>query len=251
LSRLSRLCSRRVTLTLVALTLVALFSSSLDAAPLAERWLHPVDIGLHVEQGAVRERSVSERELWQLFAQGTSQLTAKGRARYAEAKRRLAQAVRPPASRRLDPAYRALDEPPFARVHELSSRRVRVFVLHKTGVSRWHHFFRLLDALLVERSPAVDRAFGLPALEGLLGTTYRGVGHGTTFEAAVRLLGDSFDEYLGQSPDFRNIYYPQHNLELVVQAGRVMILHRRRPGWMSLPAAPDGGPRSKVRLHGP
>jgi hypothetical protein len=46
------------------------------------------------------------------------------------------------------------------------------------------------------------------------------------------LLGGDYYEYAGQSPQYRNIYYEEYNLEIIIQNERVKYIQKGKPGWM-------------------
>jgi hypothetical protein len=105
----------------------------------------------------------------------------------------------------------------------------------QTGVSRWHHFYDLIAWYLVDRSPSIDKAFFLTQQEAEYRVRYLGFGHGDPFADLAGKLGPDFVEYPGQSPSFRELYYPAHNLSVTIQDGIIKMLKHEKPGWAEPP----------------
>ncbi len=196
-------------------------------APLPpEHWYRPVDIGEHVDVGGVRPEVVPPTQVLNWFTE--RRFTPEGEKHFGGIAATLPDP--PPAAHAHDPAYRRVATPTLgAKVREFSERRARVWVLRSTGTSRWHHFFTLVSELVVDRTAGVDAVLGLSELEAQYSASFAGVRHGMKFSELPR-LGPCRD-YQGQSPDFRNVYCEEHDIEIVVQDGIVKYVHRGRPSW--------------------
>ncbi len=117
-------------------------------------------------------------------------------------------------------------------IHGFSRTNIRLYVSFIYGHSRWHHYDILLKAFLIERDNYIDGVFKLKEQELRYSFTYNGVGHGTTSRGLEEKLGNDYVEYMGQSPQYRNIYYELHDIEVIIQDGIVKYLCTGRPDWM-------------------
>jgi hypothetical protein len=118
-------------------------------------------------------------------------------------------------------------------VKEFSARRARIFVVITLGHSRWHHYYFLLKNFIIDRNNEIDHIFKLNKLQETYTATYQTIGHGSSYEQVENILGNEYFEYTGQSPQLRNIYYEDHNLEVVIQDFHVKYITKNRPGWMN------------------
>lgn len=215
-------------------------SGSPERAPAAdpERWYRVVDIGVHVRRGASAPTTVAEDELVRWFErQGlTSQLTPAGKQHFGS----LAEGLAPeaPDVHAGDRNYRPLDGELSVVVSSFSDRHVELRVLRRTGASRWHHYFDLVDELLVARTVAVDERLGLVALHAQYALQVCGVGHGARLGDVIAKLGPQWQEYPGQSPSFRRLYFARCEATAVVQDDIVMYFEPGRPTWLEQAAPP-------------
>ena len=122
--------------------------------------------------------------------------------------------------------------PVSAEIYRFSKSKAEIHINFLYGYSRWHHYYIVLGDLSVERDPYVDEVFNLNELEKRYSYSFNGVAHGTPFEEAERILGNDYYEYAGQSPQYRDIYYEHHNIEVIVQDWRVKYIQKGKPAWM-------------------
>jgi len=48
-------------------------------------------------------------------------------------------------------------------------------------------------------------------------------------------IWDNPHEYMGQSPQYRNIYYEKEDIEIIIQDFIVKYIQKGKPGWMDTP----------------
>ena len=215
-------------------------SGNPERAPAAdpERWYRVVDIGVHVRRGASAPTTVAEDEVVRWFErQGlASQLTLEGKQHFG----RLAEGLAPeaPDVHAGDRSYRPLEGALSVVVSSFSERRVELQVLRRTGASRWHRYFDLVSELLIERTSAVDERLGLVALHAQYALEVCGVAHGARLGDVMAKLGPQWQEYPGQSPSFRRLYFARCEATAVVQDGIVMYFEPGRPTWVEQDSPP-------------
>jgi len=117
-------------------------------------------------------------------------------------------------------------------VKEFSDKRVRVYIVFTLGHSRWHHYHILLKNYLIDRDETVDGIFRINELEELYAATFQELGHGASFLEVLKSLGLNYREYIGQSPQYRNLYFPDHDLEVIIQDGYLKYLRQGKPAWV-------------------
>lgn len=131
-----------------------------------------------------------------------------------------------------DPQFLAdADAPVDVLVQEFSKDTVRVSIVFSLGHSRWHHYYIQLKDYRFRRNETVDRIFRLKKLEETYTATYKDIGNGSSFTDVLRALGLNFLEYSGQTPQYRNLFFPDHNLEVVLQNDQVKFIQMERPSW--------------------
>ncbi|MBN1198218.1 MAG: WG repeat-containing protein [Bacteroidales bacterium] len=116
-------------------------------------------------------------------------------------------------------------------VQEFSNNTVRVSIVFSLGHSRWHQYSILLKDYSISRNETVDRIFRLKHLEEVYTATYKDIGNGSSFTDVLRTLGINYVEYAGQTPQYRNLFFPDHNLEVVLQDNQVKFIQQGRPAW--------------------
>lgn len=132
-----------------------------------------------------------------------------------------------------DPLFQADQEAPIEiMVKEFSKDMVRVAIVFTIGHSRWHQYVLVLRDYLIDRNKTVDRIFRLKQMEERYAATFMDIGHGSTFAAVLRAFGLNYREYAGQSPQYRELWFPGHDLEVVIQDGLVKYLHKGKPAWV-------------------
>lgn len=203
-----------------------------------ERWYRVVDIGVHVRRGTSAPTVGTDDEVVRWFErQGlASRLTLEAKQHFG----RLAAALAPeaPDAHAGDRNYRRLDGELTVVVSSFSERRVELRVLRRTGASRWHHYFDLVSELRIARTSAVDERLGLAALQAQYALEVCGVGHGARLGEVMAKLGPQWQEYPGQSPSFRRLYFARCEATAVVQDDIVMYFEAGRPTWVEQDAPP-------------
>jgi len=117
-------------------------------------------------------------------------------------------------------------------VREFSDKQVRINVTFIFGHSRWHHYEILLKDFIIDRNEQVDQMFRLKQLEEVYTTTHKGVGYGATLAEVLKGFGIKFYEYPGQSVQLRNIYFPEEDVEVVLQDEQVKYVQKGKPNWL-------------------
>ncbi|MBL7138857.1 MAG: WG repeat-containing protein [Bacteroidales bacterium] len=132
-----------------------------------------------------------------------------------------------------DPLFNVdVEAPVDVVVKEFSGDKVRVNIVFTIGHSRWHHYHLLLKDYWIDRNETVDQIFRLNHLEEVYTATYLDIGHGSSFPEVLRALGLNYREYMGQSPQYRHLWFPDHNLEVVIQDGIVKYVQNWKPAWV-------------------
>lgn len=156
-----------------------------------ERWYQPVNIGIHVERRGVVEQALSAEQFGQLFADDGSRFTHRGLAQMSELRaQQLASRPSRADAANPDPSYHETTGPIEARVWTFSRSQVVIWVLVPTGYSRWHHFYDLVAAYRVGRSPPVDsfpsHELAMTVQDGIVMFIERGAPGWTKVPGAVR-----------------------------------------------------------------
>lgn len=132
-----------------------------------------------------------------------------------------------------DPYFEAdTDTPIETVVEEFSKDSVRISIVFAIGHSRWHHYYILLKDYLTGRNEMVDQIFRLRRLEEVYGATFQGISYGTTYADMVKTLGIDYKENIGQSLQFRELWYPAYDLEVVMQDDIVKYVQHLKPAWV-------------------
>ncbi|MBE0648903.1 MAG: WG repeat-containing protein, partial [Bacteroidales bacterium] len=132
-----------------------------------------------------------------------------------------------------DPLFNVDVEAPIdVIVREFSPDGIRVHILFTIGHSRWHHYYILLKDYQMARNETVDQIFQVKQLEEVYAETCQGIGHGSSFPDLLRALGLNYTEYMGQSHQYRNLWFPDHQVEVIIQDGYVKYLQYAKPGWV-------------------
>ncbi|NQV01276.1 MAG: WG repeat-containing protein, partial [Bacteroidia bacterium] len=202
-----------------------------------EQGYRPVDIGQHIDRNGVHPETLSNveaiffldkdnrgkinPEVYQEFLNLRNIWMEKHREVYLN--KRFAS----------DPMFNVdVEAPVDVIVKEFSRDNVRICVVFTIGHSRWHHYHLLLKDYLIERNDKADQMFRLKQLEERYGATFNGIGHGASFHDLVRSLGLNYRENIGQSIQYRTLYYPDQNLEVILQDGVVKYLVEDKPEWI-------------------
>ncbi len=199
-----------------------------------DKWYVPVNIGQHMDLNNIDEEILSKtqgRKMFQketLFTQPFLKQIEGVRDHWLEQNNeKYREKFNDHKVFQLDKAHAVTVD-----IHGFSKTNVRFYVSFIYGHSRWHHYSILLKVFLIERDDYIDGVFSLRELESQYSFTFNGVGHGTTRKELEEILGSDYLEYRGQSPQYRNIYYQQHDIEVVLQDDLVKYLCKGRPGWM-------------------
>ncbi|MBK7884792.1 MAG: hypothetical protein IPJ81_14150 [Chitinophagaceae bacterium] len=59
------------------------------------------------------------------------------------------------------------------------------------------------------------------------------MGHGTTVLEMEKILGTGYEEDIKQMINYREIYYKEYNIEIVIQDEKVKYIKRGKPNWMN------------------
>ncbi len=118
------------------------------------------------------------------------------------------------------------------KIDGFSADRVNISFFFEYGASRWHHYLVRIKNLVLPRTTRIDSLFALDELEAMYTIQIRGIGYNSTFEEMEKNLGKEYFEYIGQSLQLRNIYYPGLDVEVCVQDEMVKYIKEGRPGWM-------------------
>jgi len=201
-----------------------------------EKWYAPVDIGQHLDLNGMAEEKLSKAEVKEIFRIETF-LKEEALKKYEHAKSewfkgRGADYFGKFKNHKIFNLDKE-DHPISANVYEFSQSKAKIYIKFIYGCSRWHHYYIVLGNYLVERDPYIDEVFGLKDLEKKYAYSFKGIAHGMPLKAAEEILGSDYDEYAGQSPQYRNIYYERHNIEIVIQDGTVKYLQKGKPAWMT------------------
>lgn len=188
----------------------------------------PVDIGQHIDQnGVLSERLSDVGEIFYLDKDNRSGIDREAYQTFLDLRNQWMEEHREEYLIQFapDPVFYVDEEAPVdVIVKEFSHNKVRVYIVFTIGHSRWHHYYLLLKDYLIDRDELVDKIFRLKQIEGLYAATYKGIGHGASFHDLVRRLGLNYREYTGQSMQYRTLYYPDDNVEVILQDGVVKYL---------------------------
>ena len=124
------------------------------------------------------------------------------------------------------------NHPISANIHKFSKTKAKIYIQFIFGHSRWHHYYIILEDFIVERDPYIDEVFNLKELEKKYSYSFNGVAYGTTVQELEEILGRDYYEYMGQSPQYRNIYYEKYDLEIIIQDWIVKYIEKGKPTWM-------------------
>ncbi len=216
--------------------LIFLISGLINTGMSQEKIYHPVDIGQHFDQNGVQEETLSRvEEIFYLDKDNRSGINPEALQSLIELRDSWMKENREEYLNKFapDPAF-CVDEESTVDVviKEFSHDKVRILIVFTIGHSRWHHYHLLLKDCLIDRTDKVDQMFRLKQLEDRYGAAFNGVGHGASFHDLLRSFGLNFQEYVGQSMQYRTLYYPDQNLEVVLQDGIVKYLVEEKPAWV-------------------
>ena len=201
-----------------------------------EKIYRPVDIGQHIDQNEVQEETLSNVEdVFFLDQNNRSGINPEALQSFVELRDNWIEQHRKEYLNNYapNPAFYVDEETPIdVIVKEFSRDQVRICIVFTIGHSRWHHYHLLLKDYIIDRNDTVDQLFRLKLLEKRYGATFNGVGHGASFYDLLRSVGMNYREYIGQSMQYRTLYYPDQNLEVVLQDGTVKYLVEEKPGWV-------------------
>ncbi|MFH1298093.1 MAG: WG repeat-containing protein [Bacteroidota bacterium] len=197
----------------------------------------PVDIGQHIDANVVKSERLSDaEEIFFLDKDRRGQINPEVLDKFQETRDRWMAEHREEYLSRMfapDPLFNVDVETPIdVIVTEFSKASVRVNIVFTIGHSRWHHYHMLLKDYLIERNDLVDQLFRLKQLDEIYPTTFEEIGYGSSFPEVLRTLGLNYREYAGQSPQYRNLWFPDHNLEVIIQDGAVKYLQKGKPAWV-------------------
>ena len=200
-----------------------------------ETWYTPVDIGQHIDHDSKIEHKLSKDQVKEIF-QKEILFKEEVLKKYEQLRDKwLEDNGEEYLNRFKNDIVFHLDvrnHPVSANIYKFSKSRVKIYVQFIYGYSRWHHYYILLDNFIVERDTYIDEIFNLNALYKKYSYSFRGLGHGSSIEEVEERLGCDYYEYAGQSPQYRNIFFEEYNLEIIIQDWAVKYLQEGKPGWM-------------------
>ncbi|MFC2102649.1 WG repeat-containing protein [Bacteroidota bacterium] len=205
-----------------------------------EKVYRPVSIGQHIDANGVQVEPLTDvEEIFFLDKDNRGKINAETLKELTTARDHWMEQEREDYLTRMfapDPLFNVdVDVPIDVVVREFSKRSVRINIAFTIGHSRWHHYHILLKDYQVDRNKTVDQIFGLKQLEELYSASYKNIGHGSSFTDVLRALGLNYTEYNGQSPQYRTLWFADHNLEVIIQDGVVMYLQKGKPSWVDEP----------------
>ena len=131
-----------------------------------------------------------------------------------------------------DPLFQVEQEFPLEVILTSFSRNQIVFqIAFSMGYSRWHHYLILLRDYILQRNATTDKIFRIRQLEEVYAYQYQGVQYVMPFEEVIKNLGSGFLEKIHQPLHYRTLYYPEYNLEVVLQDEQVKYLNPVKPAW--------------------
>lgn len=202
-----------------------------------EKSYTPVDIGDHIWADGISEAKHSQKDFFEVFQLGEKrslEFSQKTRASLDQQKKKFIKDFNLADQKQKDHFFHLDPEQLLSwRICEFSKSKVKVGVEFIVGHSRWHHYYKRLSEMVFSRNESIDKALGLPELEKQYGFSFKGVEHGTPVRDMQKLLGKKFKEYPGQSEQFRQLYYPDHDIEIVIQDQVVKYLRRGVPAWIA------------------
>jgi len=200
-----------------------------------EQWYKPVNTGDYYVNFVLEDR-VPEQELEQYFTLLEDDLITQS---FINELAALFEDWQKHEDGRISPEFQ--NDPHFVlhadhkiehKVDGFSRDSVNVAFYFEYGSSRWHHYLVLLKNIIFPRTKQLDRIFHLDDLDELYAGQYKDVKYGTSEAEMEAVLGNEYFEYLGQSPQLRNIYYKNYDVEICIQNGMVKFIREGRPGWM-------------------
>ena len=200
-----------------------------------EKWYTPVDIGQHMDSSGVTQKKLSKAQVKEIF-QKEIIFQEEALKRYEKIKDKWledngAEYLNKFKNNKIFYLDRR-DHPISASIYEFSKSKAKIYIKFIYGHSRWHHYYIVLGNFLAERDPYLDEVFNLNEIEKKYSYSFKGVTHGIPAEEVEEILGNNYYEYAGQSPQYRNIYYEQYNIEVIIQDWRVKYIQEGKPSWM-------------------
>ncbi len=198
-----------------------------------EQWYTPVDIGQYLDTNAAPTAIELTETAFQTIMQADGSLQEDALRKYRSLRDDWLATHGEEYIKKFDynKAF-LLDSSLSGNLYQFSNLEAKFYITFTYGHSRWHHYYIALANFLVERTPYIDTVFNLPALEQRYSYSFEGLTHGTTIETMEKILGTDYQEYAGQSPQYRKIYYEQYDIEIIIQAQVVKFVQQGKPGWM-------------------
>ena len=215
-----------------------------------ENLFTPVDIGQHIDENGVKEEKLSNaEEIFFLDEENRLGINPEVLKSFVDLRESWMETERQEYLDKFapDPAFYVDEDVPIEIIiKEFSHDNVRINIVFTIGHSRWHHYHMLLKDYLIDRTDIVDQLVGLKQLEEKYSATFNGVGHGSSFNDLLRSLGLNYREYIGQSMQYRTLYYPDQNVEVFLQDGRVKYLIEEKPGWVDEIVSEEDSPEDEM-----
>lgn len=220
---------------IVLVTLFAVLSIQI-AVMSQEKIYRPVDIGQHIDNNKILEERLSNVEdVFTLDKDDRKKISPKA---YQELLKQREQWMEDNKEEYLsrfasNPAFHFEEEALIDFVvKEFSRSKVHVFIVFTIGHSRWHNYQILLKNYLINRNETVDQIFKLKKLDEIYTAEYHGLSHGSSFPEILKSLGVNYNEYIGQTPQYQNLYFSNHDLEVIIQDGYIKYLQKGKPDWV-------------------
>ena len=118
---------------------------------------------------------------------------------------------------------------PAATVAEFNDTCLIIRISTPAGNELWHHFYRNVATLRVERSAILDNVFDLPLLINTYALSYKGIKQGDTESHMIEVLGRPDTIRTTQATEFHFALYEKGTVEIAVWKGRVFQVRRNVP----------------------
>lgn len=199
-----------------------------------DKWVKLIDIGEHIDFNESKEETINKEQVKKIF-QENDLLSKEAMDEMKKIRDNLVKKNKKSfidnnkndKSFSLDSNYAISIE-----ISRISKTKVNIYILFVYGHSRWNNYYMRIKNYIINRDTDIDKIFNLKELEEKYFFSFKGVEYGNSFEDMEKKLGNNYHEYLGQSPQLKNIYYEIYNIEVVIQNFIVKNINKGRPGWM-------------------
>jgi len=200
----------------------------------AEDWYVLVDIGNHTMESAIKEKKLGPEKALDQFRPSKNYFIPSPDFKQVLISKIDTIKLQNKGKYRQLNIYLDSDNPISIEIKKFSKKHINIIVKFLVGGRRWHRYYEVLANYLIPRNVSMDKLTKLEEIEKKYTASYKGIKHGSRWLDLKKQLGEKFQEYPGQSLQYRQIYYPKHNLSVVIQDGIVMYLERLKPGWVGI-----------------